>query len=135
MNKKSAVATFIAERIEATGKVQRHIAEKVGFESPNIITMIKKGITKLPLDKIGPMAKALDVDPMELYRMCMQEYHPDTWKAIAPFLEAGLSEDERRLVRSLRAWVGGPYLAALSDDSRAQFNRFMQSLRTPAAVQ
>lgn len=135
MKTASHVARFIASRIEATGQLQKDIAAKVGFDQPNVITMIKQGKTKLPLDKVGPMARALETDPVQLLQMCMEEYHPATWKAIAPFMETAMTEDERRLLNALRAWVGGPFLSAMSEESKTHFNKFMASLRTPATIQ
>jgi hypothetical protein len=82
----SEVARIIAFRIETTGKLQKDIAAKVGFENANMITMIKQGKARLPLDKVGPMALALEIDPLYLLQLCMEEYQPTTWKAIAPLL-------------------------------------------------
>ncbi len=81
------VAYFISTRIEELGLKLLDVAEICGFARPNVVTMIKQGKTKLPMDKIGPMARALQTDPFELYRMCMQEYLPSTWEAIASILE------------------------------------------------
>jgi transcriptional regulator with XRE-family HTH domain len=91
----SNVATYIASRIEASGQLQKDIAEKVGFERPNMITMVKQGRSRLPIDKIGPMAQALEIDPLALFSMCMHEYYPNTWKAIAPCLESAMTASER----------------------------------------
>lgn len=131
----SQVARFIEKRIEETGQLQKDIAKKVGFEKPNIITMIKQGKTRLPIDKICLMAKALETDPILLFQMCIQEYQPDNWKVIAPFMEAAMTKDELRLLKSLRASVGGPFLSALSEDSKLHFEKFMNSLRAPATIQ
>ena len=131
----SQVARFIQRRIKETGQTQKDIAFKVGFEKPNIITMIKQGKTRLPLDKIGLMANALETDPTQLFQMCMEEYQPKTWKVISPFMESAMTTDEQRLLHSLRAWVGGPFLSALSEESKAHFNKFMTSLRSPATIQ
>lgn len=135
METTSNVARFIARRIEETGQLQKDIAMKCGFERPNIITMFKQGLTRLPLDKVGPMAKALETDPVQLLKMCLEEYQPATWKAIAPYMETALTKDELRLLTALRIWVGSPFLSALSDDSRSHFDKFMASLRTPATIQ
>ncbi len=86
MNTELIVADFVTARIEFTGKLHKDIAKEVGFRKPNMITMIKQGKSRLPLDKIGPMTKALEVNPMELLHMCMEAYHPETWKAIEPLL-------------------------------------------------
>ena len=63
METTSQVACFIAARIEATGQLQKDIAAKAGFDKPNMITMIKQGRTRLPLDKVGAMALALETGP------------------------------------------------------------------------
>lgn len=91
----SNVATYIASRIEASGQLQKDIAEKVGFERPNMITMVKQGRSRLPIDKIGSMARALGIDPIALFSMCMEEYYPNTWKAIAPCLESAMTASKR----------------------------------------
>jgi hypothetical protein len=51
--KESIVAAFIAKRIDEIGKTQRDIARECGGQKPNVITMLKNGQMKLPLDKIG----------------------------------------------------------------------------------
>jgi hypothetical protein len=78
-NRPKTVAEYIGWQIDLCGKSQKQIAEEAGFPKPNIITMLKKGDTKLPLEKIGKFAKAIEVDPIHLFKLCMQEYQPDTW--------------------------------------------------------
>ena len=78
------VATFVRHQIQVLGKPQREIAEEVGFEKPNIITMIKQGKTKLPLAKVGAMARALETDPVYLLKLCLSTYHAETWAVIEP---------------------------------------------------
>ena len=68
MNSTSPVARFIAARILDIGKSQKDIAREVGFESANVITMIKQGATKLPLSRVSAMAKALETQSTELNR-------------------------------------------------------------------
>lgn len=58
----SKIAQFIADRIKATGQLQKDIAKNVGFDAPNMMTMLKQGRTRLPLDKVVPMARALESD-------------------------------------------------------------------------
>lgn len=77
------VAEYISMQLHLCGKSQTQIAEEVGFEKPNVITMIKQGKTKVPLNKIGSMAKALEVDPVFFFRMVMNEYMPDLMDMIA----------------------------------------------------
>lgn len=63
------VAEFIADKFAESEQIQREVAEQCGFENPNVITMFKTGAAKLPLSRVGPLAKALKVDPAHLLRL------------------------------------------------------------------
>jgi len=126
----TTVARLISDLINGSKKQQNQIAEEVGFDKPNIISMIKSGKTKLP--KIARMARALDVDPLELLILCLKEYQPDNWAAIEPLLDLSLSSDERRLIHALRTSVGRPVLTRLSDDARQHLAAFLNCLRSEA---
>ena len=103
----TSVAEFIADRLAAIDKTQRQVAEECGFESANVITMFKKGSTKLPLNRIGPLAKALDVDPAHLLRLAMLEYMPETWGMVEEVMQSTLlTANELDLVRAYRAATG-----------------------------
>ena len=122
-------------RIDEIGLIQKDIAIKVGFDTPNMITMIKQGRTRLPIDKIGLMANALEVDLIQFSKMCMEEYQPENWKVWAPLMTPSISQDELKLIQALRIHAGGPYLAAINEESKLHLNRFMASLRTSATIQ
>lgn len=78
----SKVARYIAAAIERSGKLQVDISRAAGFDKPNVVTMIKQGKTKLPLERVGVMAQALGVDRFELLDLVMGEYHPELWVTI-----------------------------------------------------
>ncbi|MBU1691138.1 MAG: XRE family transcriptional regulator [Gammaproteobacteria bacterium] len=104
---RTTVADFIADRLADSDKTQREIAEECGFEKPNIITMFKNGATKLPINRIGPLAKALNADPAHLLRLVMAEYFPDTWVDIENIMQSTvLSANELELVRAYRQMTG-----------------------------
>ena len=97
------VAQFISQRIDDSAKSQREIAAEVGFENPNVLTMFKQGQTKVPLRRIGALARALDVDPTHLLRLVMSEYTPDTWAAVEDVLGGTmLTKNERELITFYR---------------------------------
>ncbi len=101
------VADFIADRLAECDKTQREIAQECGFETPNIVTMIKQGATKLPLNRIGPLAKAIGADPAHLLRLAMTEYMPDTWDAIEDIMQSTvLTANELDLIRAFRLATG-----------------------------
>lgn len=78
----SQVARYITDAIDRSAKSQAQISKQIGFENPNMITMIKQGRTKLPLDRIEAFSYALPVDRYELLDLAMREYHPDAWATI-----------------------------------------------------
>ena len=105
--KKSAyhltVAEYITLQLDACDRTQFDIAKEVGFEKPNMITMIKQGRTKLPLAKVGLMARALGVDPGHLFKITMQEYYPETWDALEATLGGFVATtNEVKVIEQLR---------------------------------
>jgi hypothetical protein len=89
--KTMTVARFLEQQIALSGKSQRAIAIECGYPNPNIITMFKKGSTKMPLDKVASMAGALNADPRHLLRLAMLEYHPEAWAVIVKIMGIGVS--------------------------------------------
>jgi transcriptional regulator with XRE-family HTH domain len=75
----TALAKFLDKRIEALKglKTQREIAAEIGYEKPNILSMFKRGESKVPLEKIPALARALDVDAAHLFRLGFEMYWPD----------------------------------------------------------
>lgn len=117
---RTTVAEFIADKLAESDKTQREIAQECGFENPNIITMFKTGATKLPLNRIGPLAKAIDVDPAHLLRLVMLEYAPDTWGAIENIMKSTLlTANELELVRAYRQVTGDSDTRAMVVDRDA----------------
>lgn len=103
VNKLKSVAEYITGQINLCGKSQFEIAKESGFEKPNIITMIKQGRTKLPLDKVGKFSKAIEVDPVFLFKLCMNEYWPDTWAELQKIMgQPTLSENELGIIEVIR---------------------------------
>ena len=105
---KSVVAAFIAKRIDEIGKAQKDIARECGWPKPNVVTMLKKGDMKLPLDKVGPLAKALQVDPALLFWLSLSEYASETLQALVVSMRGSivLNPYERRVVKAYRMLVG-----------------------------
>lgn len=99
------VAEFLTKRIDASDKTQRELAEEIGFECPNMLSMLKSGSAKVPLNRVGAIAVALDIDPVELMHRVMAEYMPETLAAIQEILP-GLSRGEREVIQALRRIKG-----------------------------
>ena len=128
MNHLSDTARYISGRIEASQKSDHQIAKEAGFGTASDVSLIKAGTSQLPIGNIGKFAQALDADPVELLTMCLQEYYPETWESISPFLDTVLTTDEISLVKTLRFAVGGPYVMALTPKERKPLDEFLQEI-------
>lgn len=107
MNKplQQTVAQYLTYHINKSDKTQRQIALEIGYTKPNIITMFKQGLTKLPLEKVGPLAKSLDVPADELFFKVMTEYMPETFEAISPLICGQmLTKDELEFLDDYRTF-------------------------------
>lgn len=123
------VAEYISMQLHLCGKSQTQIAEEVGFEKPNVITMIKQGKTKVPLNKIGSMAKALEVDPVFFFRMVMNEYMPDLMDMIGAITNQPIiTSNEMDFIHVIRSSkVVNPKLR--TDTEKKKFKEFVDGLK------
>ena len=88
-------------------KTQGEIAEEAGFVSPNMMTMIKKGATKLPLDRVPALAKALECDPALLLRLALEQAEGSTSAtAIYDIIGQPITRNEMAWITELREASG-----------------------------
>lgn len=100
---RKTVAEYLTDAIAHSGKTQKQIAQEMGYDNPNIITMFKQGQTPVPLKKVGPFATALGIDPVCFLRLVMLEYMPETYEAIEQVLAVPLlTQREKKLIESFR---------------------------------
>ena len=52
-------------------KSQAEIAQQAGYTNPNMITMIKQGSSKVALDRVPTLARALEADPAYVMRLAL----------------------------------------------------------------
>lgn len=104
--RKSNVGPYVSERIDALRgrKTQKEIAEQAGYDHPNNISMIKSGTSKLPLDRVPALAKALECDVGELFAVALEQYFDDeTIIAFRRVMTADLTRNELEWIEFLRA--------------------------------
>ena len=53
------------------------IARDLGYENSNVITMFKRGTTRVPLEKVVPLALAVGEGPGMLLRHWFEAYMPE----------------------------------------------------------
>lgn len=77
---KTELTKFLQKRILALKpkKAQATIALEAGFTNVNVLAMIKTGSSKLPIDRVPGLAKALEVDPALLLRLALDQAYGDT---------------------------------------------------------
>lgn len=98
----STVAKYLSNKIESSGIKQSDLAHQIGYSKPNIITMFKQGLTKLPISKVKVTAEALNVDPVHLLRLVLEEYQPETLESIEEIVGYAVSDNEMKVVELLR---------------------------------
>ncbi|AYE87646.1 helix-turn-helix domain-containing protein [Sulfitobacter sp. D7] len=69
------LAAYLTKRILELRprKSQLEIAVEAGFINVNMMSLLKSGRSKVPLDRVAALAQALEVDPRLLFRMAIQQ--------------------------------------------------------------
>lgn len=101
----SPAARFITERIRDLKhrKTQKAIAREVGFVNSNMLSLLKSGANKVPLDRVPALAKSLDADPAYLMRLALEQSVGVTAaNAIVEVFGTPVSENERGWLEEIR---------------------------------
>ena len=75
--------------------------------------MLKQGRSKVPLSRVGLVAKALGVGPLHMFSIVMSEYEPDTGSVLkeAVFKQPLVTANEMSIIEVVRqAKVQNPYI-------------------------
>ena len=97
------VAEFLTFKLASIDKSQAEICAELGYPNPNIIALLIKGKTKLPLARVADFAKAIDTDPVHLLRIALTEYAPDVLAIIDQVFDKHVvTEREMEVVRVMR---------------------------------
>jgi transcriptional regulator with XRE-family HTH domain len=103
-------AKFIDRRILelSPSKSQHQIAMEAGFKTPNVLSMLKTGTTKVPLDRVPALAKALDCDARFLFRLAIEQLGGSmTPSAIEEIFGTIVTENEVGWLKAIRDFSGG----------------------------
>lgn len=102
--RKMTVAQFLEAQINACERSQGEIAEMVGFSKPTMVSMIKLGKAKVPLDKARALAKAIGIDDRDFFWRCLEEYLPSLNDEIQSMMQDQpvLTDAEIDLIKKLR---------------------------------
>ncbi|WP_394198569.1 helix-turn-helix domain-containing protein [Litoreibacter albidus] len=103
------LAAFITMRITELRprKSQAEIASEAGFANANMLSMLKSGTTKLALDRVANLAKALEVDPARLFQMALlQSGHETTRPVITAVFGTIVTRNEVGWLEAIREASG-----------------------------
>lgn len=126
----SRVAEIIISRQSELGVSNAKLALACGYDNFNVIAMMRKGRTKFPLEKIGVIANALQLDPVWLLRMAMSEYSPGKLAAIESIVGPLVTRNELQLLERWRlATYGGD--PELSESVKAGIKEMVRLARGP----
>lgn len=103
----SPVARYLEQAIDRSGLPQTEIAEAMGYERPNIISMFKSGATKIPIETIPKLAELLGVSELYFMKLALEEYHPEMWMVIERVFGKLVSENEMDIIDIIRTASAG----------------------------
>lgn len=101
----SAAALYLRERIAQLShrKSQAEIAAEAGFANANMMSLLKVGKSKIPLDRVPSLAKALECDPAWFMRLALEQAVGKTAaQAIKDIFGTPVSDNERAWLEELR---------------------------------
>ncbi len=117
--KAPTVAEYLAEKTAACGKSEQEIAEAIGYNSASVIHAFTHGTAKVPLNRIGALARALEIDSVYFLRLVLAEYLPDVLVAIDGALDVPmLTENEKGLIEAYRRVTEGTDAMAVICDAK-----------------
>lgn len=97
------VAGYVTRQIHLSGKPQKQIAREAGFATGNMITMIKLGQTKIPINRVPALAKAIGADQAHLLRLVLGEYEAGVAAIVEDALGPLVTVNERKILDAVRA--------------------------------
>lgn len=101
----SRLAKYLEQRVLELKprKTQSEIAAEAGFVNPNVLTMLKQGANKVPLDRVPSLAKAVDCDPAWLLRLALEQSEGGTAAtAIFEIVGEPITANERLWIAEIR---------------------------------
>lgn len=109
MLKSQQIVADRATELKLQGKAQKEIAYIAGFQNANVIAMIKSGSTKIALERAPDLEKALELPKGALGRqLLLEELGSDLYDYVRDVLDAGLSYQEREIIKAVREVKSAP---------------------------
>lgn len=116
-----AVQTAFATMLERSGKSQKEIAQEAGFARPNVISMMKSGEMKVPIDRALALARACGADPAAFTRLVLAEYSPAVLETLDAELGVSLFDGRPDARTGAEPKVGSETRHDTPEDPTVQF--------------
>lgn len=71
---RKTTAEMLAEAVKASGMTDQEIADQTGLVYSNMVSMMKQGLIRVPLDRIPALAQVLGMDPQTFMDRATREY-------------------------------------------------------------
>ncbi|MBT8467567.1 MAG: helix-turn-helix domain-containing protein, partial [Deltaproteobacteria bacterium] len=91
-------ARMLDQAIQNSPLTQAEIAMRAGFPKPNVLSMMKNGLTKVPLARVPALAQALGIEQTQFLDCALAEYHPEVYQILTEVLGLPLAPDEEALL-------------------------------------
>lgn len=124
------IAKIIGDRLNSPGfrKNQREVAAEVGFKNQNVISILKSGMTKLAIDRVGKMAKALDMPVQKLMEPALRQFYSrETIETMREAFNAPKSKFEKDLLDFVRAECEDTRKISLTTEMKAAIKDVLTS--------
>ncbi|EPO5386908.1 TPA: XRE family transcriptional regulator [Raoultella ornithinolytica] len=100
--KTARYVAYIDSLITVSPKTQATISSEMGYKNPNNLSLIKSGKIPLPIDKVRPLAEALNADPVRLMMMVLEARQPELVDFLRDEGIAPLTPEERKVLEAFR---------------------------------
>lgn len=103
------MAVWLNENLEAlTSMTNEELADRLGYQRPNIISMWRTGRTRVPLDRLPELADILGVNLGHLLMLWMDQYAtgPKYTRLMKTVLRT-VGDDEAELIEAVRVYTKG----------------------------
>lgn len=119
---------YIEDLINASNIKQKDMAEELGFDNQNIISMFKQGKTKIPLKKIPDFARIFRIDKKALLRRAMKEYQPELLEVVEENFGDAITKNEKAILTELRKLTDNSDPALISIRQQEALENFVNTL-------
>lgn len=127
-NPTNRFVAYLRDRISAIAsrKSEQEIAEAIGYHEAATIRRIKDGEARVPLDKVGALAEALEVDPAYLAHIWLVSHVPGG----SDLFKATMTPNEHEILEIIRN-ASGHSDPAIGEEARRQLEAIFRLNITP----